>query len=113
MPWPDPLNDEALYGLAGDVVRAVAPYTEADPAAILGHFLCGAGVLLGMETYAVVGDAQHPPKLNVLVIGPTSKGRKGTAQRATERVLRAGRWRVRREHRRGPVERRGADLAGA
>ena len=88
IPWPDPLEDEALYGLAGDVVRAIAPYTEADPAAILAHFLSGAGVLLGKETYAVVGDAPHPAKLNVLIIGPTSKGRKGTAQRATERVLR-------------------------
>jgi hypothetical protein len=88
IPWPDPLEAEALHGLTGDVVRTVSPHTEADPAAILAHFLSGAGVLLGKETHAIVGDAQHPPKLSVLVIGPTSKGRKGTAQRATERVFR-------------------------
>ncbi|MFC1944493.1 hypothetical protein ACFLX5_03240 [Chloroflexota bacterium] len=30
--WPNPLEEEAFYGLAGDVVRAIAPHTEADPA---------------------------------------------------------------------------------
>ena len=31
--WPDPLQPEALIGLAGEFVRLVDPHTEADPAA--------------------------------------------------------------------------------
>jgi hypothetical protein len=31
--WPESLRQEALYGLAGEWVRAVEPHTEADPAA--------------------------------------------------------------------------------
>ena len=29
--WPDPPAPEAYYGLAGDVVRAIEPHSEADP----------------------------------------------------------------------------------
>ncbi len=32
--WPEPLADEAFYGLAGDIVRTIEPHTEADPAAL-------------------------------------------------------------------------------
>ena len=33
--WPAPLAHEAYYGLAGELVKAIAPHTEADPAALL------------------------------------------------------------------------------
>jgi hypothetical protein len=33
--WPDPPAEEAYYGLAGDVVRAIGPHTEASPVALL------------------------------------------------------------------------------
>jgi len=33
-PWPQPLADEAFYGLAGDIVRTIELHTEADPAAL-------------------------------------------------------------------------------
>ena len=28
--WPEPLHQDALLGLAGDVVRTIEPHTEAD-----------------------------------------------------------------------------------
>jgi bifunctional DNA primase/polymerase-like protein len=34
-PWPDPLQSDAFYGLAGDVVRIIEPHSEEDPAALL------------------------------------------------------------------------------
>ena len=37
--WPE-LAPEALYGLAGDIVRAIEPHTEADPVASWGNS-CG------------------------------------------------------------------------
>lgn len=85
--WPDPLADEALYGLAGDFIRAVAPYSEADPVALLGHLLAGVGALVGPGVHAIAGDAIHPAKLNVAVVGETAKGRKGSAARPVERLL--------------------------
>ncbi len=30
-PWPQPLAEEAFYGLTGDIVRTIEPHTEADP----------------------------------------------------------------------------------
>jgi hypothetical protein len=35
----------------------------------------------------MVGNAPHPPKQNAVVVGNTSQGRKGTAQRASEAIL--------------------------
>jgi hypothetical protein len=86
--WPAPLAEAALHGLAGDYVRAVEPYSEADRPALLLHFLVGAGVMLGSRTHALAGDAPHPARLFGVVVGETSKGRKGSAQRPAERLLR-------------------------
>ena len=85
--WPQPLAEEAYYGLVGDLVRAIEPHSEADPAAILAHVVTGLGALLGPHVHAMAGDAPHPPRLNAVVVGTTSLGRKGSAHRAVERAL--------------------------
>jgi hypothetical protein len=36
--WPVPLTDAALHGATGDLVKRLAPHTEADSAAILFHW---------------------------------------------------------------------------
>lgn len=46
-PPPPVLTSAALYGLAGLVVRGLAPCTEADPAAILLQFLAAFGNVVG------------------------------------------------------------------
>ena len=83
-PMPDPIPEEAYHGLIGDTVRTIAPGSEASPAAIFAHCLSGYGALVGKETRAMVGTAPHPARINTLVVGRTSKGRKGTAYRAVE-----------------------------
>ena len=35
--WPAPPKPAAFYGLAGDIARASAPHTEADPIAVLAR----------------------------------------------------------------------------
>ena len=45
--WPEQLKPEALYGLAGDIVKAIAPRTEADPAALLLQTLVNFGNVVG------------------------------------------------------------------
>jgi len=86
-PWPEPLAAEAMHGLAGEIVLAIEPHSEADPAALLAHFLAGTGALVGPRVHALAGDAVHPARLNAVVIGETSKSRKGSSARPNERVL--------------------------
>ena len=86
-PRPEPLAPEAFHGLAGRFVEAVAPYSEADPAAILLQALSMFGCLIGSDVHAIAGDAPHPARIDVLTVGPTGKGRKDTAGRPARRLV--------------------------
>lgn len=77
--WPARMDDDAMYGLAGDIVRAFEPETEADPAALLVHLLVMYGNALGPKPHFMVGRTRHAFNLFALFVGPTAKGRKGTA----------------------------------
>ena len=76
MPWPE-LDEAALYGLPGDVVRAFEPHTEADPVAVLVNLLCAFGNAAGRGAFARVGTTEHHLKLFAGLVGETAKGRKG------------------------------------
>ena len=86
------LNEAALYGLTGKVVRTLAPHTEADPAALALDFLCGFGVMSGNEIgpwpHAMADGAEHPARLNVIVVGDTARARKSTAFQQIRRLMR-------------------------
>jgi hypothetical protein len=73
------LDPKALHGLAGDVVRTLSPHTEADDAAILIQLLTAFGNIIGRTAYFSVEAARHYLNLFVVLIGATSKGRKGTS----------------------------------
>ena len=77
--WPDPPDEAAYYGLAGDFVRLTEPVTEADPVAMLGQFLVGFGNLIGHRARFIAEDDSHFLNLFLVLIGKTSKGRKGTS----------------------------------
>lgn len=77
--WPDPLDDAAYSGLAGDFVRLVAPHTEADPVALLAQFLAAVGNLIGPGPHFVAERDRHGPRIFVVLVGETAKGRKGSA----------------------------------
>lgn len=76
-PWPV-LADEALHGLAGDIARALDPYTEADKVATLTNILTAFGCCINAAPHAKVQHDCHPARLFVVQVGQTSKGRKGT-----------------------------------
>jgi|HubBroStandDraft_1064217.scaffolds.fasta_scaffold19408_2 hypothetical protein len=78
-PWPDPLAAEAFHGLAGEIVGAIAPETEADPPALLVQFLAAFGNVIGNGPHFIADGARHGCKLFLGIVGATSKGRKGTA----------------------------------
>lgn len=77
----------ALSGLAGELVRAIDPHTEADEAAVLLTFLAGFGALVGSGPHALADAAEHPTRIWPLVVGDTAKARKGTSWAQVRRVL--------------------------
>jgi hypothetical protein len=76
--WPEPPADAAYVGLAGDLVRAVAAVTEADPVALLGTTLAIFGVVAGPACACYQGSQQRP-NIFVVLVGETGSGRKGTS----------------------------------
>jgi hypothetical protein len=78
-PWPDPVHEAAYYGLAGEVVRAIEPHTEADKIALLLQFLAFFGNVVGRRPYYQVEGDKHFPNMFVVLVGETSKARKGTS----------------------------------
>jgi hypothetical protein len=76
--WPV-LNPKALHGVAGDIVNAVMPHTEADPAAVLVTLLAQFGAAVGRTPYFYAGGAKHHAVIHPLIVGRTSDGVKGTS----------------------------------
>ncbi|MEO5753428.1 MAG: hypothetical protein ABIR38_01845, partial [Chthoniobacterales bacterium] len=77
--YPAPLDSAAFHGLAGEIVRMIEPHTEADPAALLFQLLVAAGNIVGRKAYMVADGARHYLNLYGVLVGQTSKGRKGTS----------------------------------
>lgn len=76
--WPT-LHPDAWHGLAGDIVRAIAPATEADPVAILIQLLAAFGSLVGRNSFVRVEADLHFPTLFAVLVGDSAKARKGTS----------------------------------
>ncbi|MDQ3695601.1 MAG: YfjI family protein [Chloroflexota bacterium] len=85
--WPQ-LDPGALYGLAGDVARAIDPHTESDLAATLANILIMAGSAIGPTPHVLVGDRRHHGNESVVLVGATSKARKGTSHDTPEAIVR-------------------------
>ncbi len=57
----------------------IEPHSESDPAAILFQFLAAFGNVVGRRPHRQVEAARHTANVYVVLVGSTSKGRKGTA----------------------------------
>jgi hypothetical protein len=76
---PAAIGPDAYHGIAGEMVEQIGPHTESDPLALLVQILMAFGVLVGRYPYMQVEGDRHYPNLFGLLIGGTSKGRKGTS----------------------------------
>jgi hypothetical protein len=81
------LQPTALYGLAGDVVTTILPHTEAHPAALLIHFLCSFGNIIGHNAHWRMEHTHHYLNLFAVLVGATSRGRKGTSRSTIDYVF--------------------------
>jgi hypothetical protein len=77
--WPAPPGPDAYHGLAGDIVRAIEPRSEADPAALLVQLLVAFGSVVGRNAHVGVGATWHHANEFALMVGETSAARKGTS----------------------------------
>jgi hypothetical protein len=86
--WPPDAAPAAFYGLLGDVVRAVEPYTEADPHGVLTGLAAGFGNAAGDGPHCFAGEDRHTPRIFGLTVGESSKSRKGSAWALDAALLR-------------------------
>ena len=79
LPWPSPPGVEAFYGLTGQIVRTIEPASEADPAALLVQILVSFGNVVGRIPHFVVEGDRHFANEFAVLVGRSSKARKGTS----------------------------------
>jgi hypothetical protein len=84
-PFPAEMDDEAFYGLAGDIVCIIEPHSEASREAILAQLLVEIGNEVGRGPHCKQASIHHLNEYVVLV-GETSFGRKGTAWVAVQNL---------------------------
>ena len=85
--WPEPARDAALHGVAGEFVERTAPHTESDPMALLIQFLVCFGAAAGRNIHYQVEATRHHLNEFAILIGPSGKGRKGSAWDHVEALL--------------------------
>jgi hypothetical protein len=77
--YPERLAKAGWYGLAGEIVRAIEPHTEADPHALLFQLLAAFGNAAGRHAHVMAEADRHYTNLFLCLVGPTAGGRKGTS----------------------------------
>lgn len=77
--WPAPLRPAAFYGIIGDLIKVIAPHSEADPAALVIQLLVAIGNMIGRGPYFVAQGTRHYLNLFAALVGITSRGRKGSS----------------------------------
>lgn len=87
VPWPEPLAARAFYGLAGEIIHAIEQHTEADPSALLIEFLTAFGSVIGLKPYFRVEADEHRMRLFIVLVGESSKARKGSSWGHIQRLF--------------------------
>ena len=85
--WPASPGPAAYHGLAGEIVNAIAPHTEADPVAILSQLLVAFGAAVGRGAWFQVEATRHHPNEFVVLVGDSSRARKGSSWDHVRRLL--------------------------
>jgi hypothetical protein len=84
--FPQPMHEDAFYGIAGKCINLMAQHCESSRESLLLQFLVIAGNIIGRSVYVYAGGAFLFPNEYVVCVGSTSRGRKGTAWRMNEHL---------------------------
>jgi hypothetical protein len=87
--WPAPPKPAVYHELLGEIVRRIAPHTEADPVAILTQLLVAFGAAVGRGAWFEVEATRHHPNEFMLLVGDSSKARKGSSWDHVRRLIAA------------------------
>lgn len=69
---------KCLHGLAGEIVRTIEPYSEADSMALLLNTLIAFGNVIGRTAFFEADGAKHYTNLFGVLVGVTSAGKGGS-----------------------------------
>jgi hypothetical protein len=70
--WPQ-LAPEALHGIVGDIVRTIAPHTEADPVTLIAHTIAEFSAIIRRSAFTKIDGYQSPLVFWPVLVGNTSK----------------------------------------
>jgi len=85
--WPAPPDPAVCHELLGEIVKTIAPHTEADPVAILTQLLVAFGAAVGRGAWFTVEATRHHPNEYMLLCGDSSKARKGSSWDHVRRLI--------------------------
>ena len=96
-PWPpvrtssssDPCRSWIRRHSKGSLASScslLAPHTELDPVALLASFFAEVGTMLGRGPHLVLDGSDHPLLVWPVLVGRSSRSRKGTADSRIRRV---------------------------
>ncbi|MCA1680992.1 MAG: DUF3987 domain-containing protein [Actinobacteria bacterium] len=85
--WPAPPTRAVYRELVGEIVTTIAPHTEADPVAILTQLLVAFGAAVGRGAWFTVEATRHHANEFMLLVGDSSKARKGSSWDHVRRLI--------------------------
>ena len=84
-----PTPAEAVFhGPAREFVLRTDPHTESHPMALLSQFLVAFGTAAGAGAHHAVEASRHHSNEFIELVGPSSKGRKGSSWDHVEALIR-------------------------
>ena len=86
--WPASPDTAVFHGPAGEFVLRTEPHTESDPMALLSQFLVAFGTAAGAGARYAVEASRHHSNEFIVLVGPSSKGRKGSSWDHVEALMR-------------------------
>lgn len=81
------MGEEAFQGVVGKLAIEIEKESEADHAAILSQLLICSGSIIGRTAHAVVEGHRHYLNLFAVLVGATSKARKGSSWSRVRQVI--------------------------
>lgn len=81
-------NPDNFYGIAGEVAHLASENSEADPMAVYLSFITASAAMFGRYKYLNIGDTRHFGRIFAVLVGASSRSRKGTSFKSVQRILR-------------------------